>query len=127
MLKVNFLLVGVIFFLKNLDRTSKGTIFVVLLIQNLEIMKTLKEYKLLFNDPNLIDDDSIGNTILGVQLQELFGEDKTVKADIHNLEGKIEVVCQMYKNGIDVFKDSYKLGSVCKAFYQWKLSHYIDY
>jgi len=91
-------------------------------------MKTIKEYKSLLNSGINQDnkDEFFGNTLLGMTLNTIFGE-KSGRADIHNLDEKIEVICQMYKNGIDCFKDSYKLGSVNKAYYQFKLAEYSDF
>lgn len=84
-------------------------------------MKTLKDFKnLLFNGEE--------NTALGLHLNNLFNEnDFKYNASVHNLEEKIEVIAQMYRNGIDCFKDGYKLGSVTKAYYQYKASLYEDF
>jgi len=91
-------------------------------------MKTIKEFKSLLNTDNFgIQDEFNGNTLLGMTLNGLFGEKNTTPAHIHNLDEKVEVICQMYKNGIDCFKDSYKMGSVSKAYYQYKLSEYQDF
>lgn len=86
-------------------------------------MRTIKDYKdLLFTNGK--------NTMLGLHLNTLFPtqtKDFTYDASVHNFEEKVEVMAQMYKNGIDVFKDSYKVGSISKAFYQWNLNKYKDF
>jgi hypothetical protein len=87
-------------------------------------MKTIKEYKSLLNSG--IEDEFFGNTLLGMTLNTLFAETKG-PAHIHHLDEKIEVIVQMNKNGINCFTDSYKMGSVSKAFYQWRLSEYNDF
>jgi hypothetical protein len=83
-------------------------------------MKTIKEFKML-----LVRNDS--NTLLGSHLNSLFNENIHHDASIQNLEEKIEVIVQMHKNGIDCFSDQYRLGSVTKAFYQVKLSDYVNF
>jgi hypothetical protein len=83
-------------------------------------MKTIKEFKDLLN----VDNE---NTLLGMSLNDLFNEDHKKDATIHNLEEKIEVIAQMNKNGINVFTEYFKIGSVSKAFYQWKLNQYLNY
>jgi hypothetical protein len=88
-------------------------------------MKSIKEFKSLLNTG--ISDEFNGNTLLGMTLNGLLGEKNITPAHIHNFEEKVDVICQMNKNGIDCFKDSYKLGSVSKAFYQVKLSDYTDF
>lgn len=85
-------------------------------------MKTIKDYKeLLFLNGK--------NTMLGNHLNTLFPttKDFTYNATIHNFDEKVEVMAQMYKNDIDVFKDSYKIGSISKAFYQLQLEKYKDF
>lgn len=91
-------------------------------------MKTIREYKNLLNSGMNQDNEKefFGNTVLGMHLNGLFKE-QPGRADIHNLEEKVEVICQMYKNGIDCFNDSYKLGSVSKAYYQLKLAEYSEF
>ena len=83
-------------------------------------MKTIKDFKeLLF-----INEE---NTILGMSLNSLFNEDYNKNATVHNLEDKIEVMAQMNENGINVFIDNCQVGSISKAFHQWKLKKYEDY
>jgi hypothetical protein len=83
-------------------------------------MKTVQNFKdLLFENGE--------NTLLGMHMQYLFNESHLAKSDVHNLEDKIEVICQMDINGIDCFTDSYKMGSVSKAYYQWQLAKYDSY
>lgn len=88
-------------------------------------MKTIKDFKQLLN--NGISEVFNGNTLLGVHLNGLFNEDKYYDATVHHIEEKIEVIVQMNENGIDCFKDSYKIGSVSKAFYQWNLKQYSEF
>ena len=83
-------------------------------------MKTIKDFKELLIQNN-------ENTLLGMSLNDLFNEDHKKDATIQNLEEKIEVIAEMNKNGIDVFTDYFKIGSVSKAFYQWKLNQYSNY
>ena len=72
--------------------------------------------------------DNGENTLLGMHLNGLFHEkERDGKASIHNLEEKVEVIAQMNKNGINVFTDSFKLGSITKAYYQWRLTQYTDF
>ena len=83
-------------------------------------MKTIKDFKeLLFTNEE--------NTILGMSLNSLFNEDHTKKSSVHNLEEKIEVIAQLDENGINVFTDNFQVGSVSKAFYQWRLKKYEDF
>jgi len=90
-------------------------------------MKTIKDYKkLLFNNDQ--------NTLLGLHLAKLINplsksieELRAKDQSVHFLEEKVEVIVQMYHNGIDVFKDTYKLGSVSKAYYQIKLKEYSEF
>lgn len=96
-------------------------------IKRKKTMKTIREYKKV-----LYDNDQ--NTLLGLHLATLINPlgknyDELYKKDqsIHHLEEKIEVIVQMYNNGIDVFKDTYSLGSVNKAYYQIKLREYSNY
>lgn len=86
-------------------------------------MKTIQDYK------NLLSNDG-KNTLLGNHLNTLFpirNKEFTYDASVHNFEEKVEVMVQMYKNGIDVFKDAYKMGSISKAFYQWNTNKYKDF
>jgi hypothetical protein len=95
-------------------------------------MKTIKDYKELLR----INDS---NTMLGNHLCSLFNEKgffaslkdidtmDEYNASLHNFDEKVEVMAQMHKNGINVFEDRYKMGSVSKAFYQYKLSGYTEY
>ncbi len=85
-------------------------------------MKTINDFKSLLH----IDGK---NTLLGMHLNSLVCErqPRETKADIHELELKVEVIAQMSKNGIDAFEDSYKLGSVTKAYYQYMLSQYNEF
>lgn len=85
-------------------------------------MKTIKDFK------NLLHTDG-NNTLLGMHLNTLICDRHPMdtQADIHDLELKVEVIAQMSKNGIDAFKDAYKLGSVTKAYYQYMLSQYDEY
>jgi hypothetical protein len=86
-------------------------------------MKTIKDFKALLNDGK---EEFNGNTILGMHLNSLFGR-KDIDATIHDMEEKIEVIVRMEKNGINCFTDSYKMGSVTKAYYQWHLEQYSDF
>lgn len=83
-------------------------------------MKMPKDFKQLLNKEG-------ENTLLGMHLNQLFGKESSKDATIHDFDEKMEVIAQMFENGIDVFKDTYKLGSVSKAFYQWHLSKYSDF
>lgn len=90
-------------------------------------MKTIKDFKkVLYNNNE--------NTLLGLHLADLINplgksveELREKDQSIHFLEEKVEVIVQMYNNGIDVFLDSYKMGSVDKAYYQVKLKEYADF
>lgn len=87
--------------------------------------KTIKEIK-----AALYDEETKKNTLLGAHLVSLESPGKdvtTFNAGLHLLEIASEVIKQMEINGIDVFKDRYKLGNVSKAFYQVKLSEYDDF
>jgi len=91
-------------------------------------MKTIKEFKsTMFYEEKTDLHNANTNTLLGAHLNTLFNEDPSEKSTVHHLSEKIEVIVQMYKNGINVFTDEYKLGSVTKAFYQVKLSEYDEY
>lgn len=84
-------------------------------------MKTIKDFK------NLLHANE-KNTLLGMHLNSLICERyKDDPAYIHDFELKVEVIAQMSKNGIDAFKDSYQLGSVTKAYYQYMMSQYAEY
>ena len=82
----------------------------------------------------LLHDEATGkNTLLGTHLNSLFplswAEESGLNkpAYIHSFEEKVEVLVQMGKNGIDVFKHGYKLGSVSKAFYQIQLENFKNF
>lgn len=87
-------------------------------------MKTIQDYKkALYNNGK--------NTMLGLHLSTLINplsksldEMKDLNQSIHYFEEKVEVIVQMYNNGINVFKDTYKLGSVDKAYYQVMLKQH---
>lgn len=86
-------------------------------------MKTINDFKSLLH----IDGR---NTILGRHLNGLINNryaELDVRADLHDLEEKVEVIAQMSKNGIDAFEDGYKLGSVTKAYYQYMLNQYNEF
>ena len=86
-------------------------------------MKTIQAFK------NLLHANG-QNTLLGMHLNSIIGNrfsTREQRADLHDLELKVEVIAQMSKNGIDAFEDGYKLGSVTKAYYQHMLSQYDEY
>lgn len=86
-------------------------------------MKTIQDFK------NLLHANG-QNTLLGMHLNSIIGNrfsTREQRADLHDLELKVEVIAQMSKNGIDAFEDGYKLGSVTKAYYQYMLSQYAEY
>lgn len=86
-------------------------------------MKTIQDFK------NLLHANG-QNTLLGMHLNSIIGNrfsTREQRADLHDLELKVEVIAQMSKNGIDAFEDGYKLGSVTKAYYQHMLSQYDEY
>jgi len=86
-------------------------------------MKTINDFKSLLH----IDGN---NTLLGMHLNSIIGNRYSpidAKADIYDLELKVEVIAQLYKNGIDAFEDAYQLGCVTKAYYQYMLSQYAEY
>jgi hypothetical protein len=85
-------------------------------------MKTIKDFKSILHANEK-------NTLLGMHLNSLICDRMPIetRADIHDLELKVEIIAQMSKNSIDVFKDSYQLGSVTKAYYQYMLSQYAEY
>jgi len=85
-------------------------------------MKTIKDFKsLLHNDGN--------NTLLGMHLNSLVCNRMPLdeRADLHDLELKVEIIAQLSKNGIDAFEDRFALGSVTKAYYQYMLSQYNEF
>lgn len=92
------------------------------------MIHSIKEIKALLHD-----EVSYKNTVLGTHLNSLFplswaensGIDKP--AYIHSFEEKVEVMVQMGKNGIDVFSQNYKLGSVTKAFHEIQLEKVKDF
>ena len=82
----------------------------------------------------LLYDEALGkNTLLGTHLNSLFplGWEKNMGIDkpayVYNFEEKVEVMVQLGKNGIDVFKHGYKLGSVSKAFHQVQLEKFKNF
>lgn len=85
-------------------------------------MKTINDFK------NLLHIDG-NNTLLGMHLNSLVCErhPRETRADLHDLELKVEIIAQMSKNGIDAFEDRYRLGSVNKAYYQYMLNQYNEY
>jgi hypothetical protein len=86
-------------------------------------MKTINDYK------SILHKDGY-NTLLGMHLNSIIGNryaSLDVRADLHDLELKIEIIAQLSKNGIDAFEDRYQLGSVTKAYYQHMLSQYAQY
>ena len=85
-------------------------------------MKTINDFKSILHANEK-------NTLLGMHLNNLICHrmPSETRADLHDLELKVEVIAQMSKNGIDAFEDGYKLGSVTKAYYQYMLSQYNEY
>jgi len=88
-------------------------------------MKTIKDYKSLLRTQSLKDEK---NSVLGMHLNSLFSLDINKDARIHNLEEKIEVIV-LINNLYDVnlFTDEFKLGTISKGYYQWKLNQYSDF
>ena len=82
-------------------------------------IRTIKEFKALLTDSKGL------NTLTGLHLISLLKgstvRGKDYKASTHLLEEAIEIFSQMSANGIDVFKDEYKMGSINKAYHQWKV------
>jgi hypothetical protein len=92
-------------------------------LKKLANMKTINDYKSLLHANGQ-------NTLLGMHLNSIIGNRYSpldVKADLHDLELKIEVIAQLFKNGIDAFEDRYPLGSVTKAYYQYMLNQYNEF
>lgn len=85
-------------------------------------MKTIKEFKAV-----LRNEEKEENTMLGMHLNGLFNEDHDYDATVHNMDEKIEVIVEMFRNEIDVFNDTFKMGSVSKAYYKLKLSKYSNF
>lgn len=90
-------------------------------------MKTIKDFKQVLYNNNK-------NTLLGLHLAGLINplgksveELREKDQSIHFLEEKVEVIVQMYNNGINVFYDAYRLGSVDKAYYQVMARKYADF
>lgn len=94
-------------------------------------MKTIADYRNEMIIETIKSEDGIltfeRNSLLGMHMQTLFGQDHKKDASVNYMEEKIEVIVQMYKNGIDIWNDSYKMGSVSKAYYQYKLNGFDDY
>ena len=94
-------------------------------------MKTIADYRNEMIIETIKSEDGIltfeRNSLLGMHMQTLFGLDHEKDASVHYMEEKIEVIVQMYKNGIDIWNDSYAMGSVSKAYYQYKLNGFDDY
>jgi hypothetical protein len=88
-------------------------------------IRTLSEFKA------LLTDSEDNNTLTGLQLISILRgnavRSKDFKASTHLLEEAIEIFAQMGANGIDVFKDEYKMGSVTKAYHQWQVREYSNY
>ena len=91
-------------------------------LKKLANMKTIKDFKSILH----VDGK---NTLLGMHLNSLECErhPRETRADLYDLELKVEVIAQMSKNGIDAFEDGYKLGSVTKAYYQYMLNQYNEF
>lgn len=86
-------------------------------------MKTIQDFK------NLLHSNG-QNTLLGMHLNNLINNrysELDAPADIHDLELKVEVIAQLYKNGIDAFNDHFPLGSVSKAYYQYMMNQFNEY
>jgi len=84
-------------------------------------MKTLQQIK-----SKLTKSDG-ANTILGMHINSLLGKDINLNCGLHNIEMAMEIMVQMEKNGIDVFEDTFKMGSVDKAYYQLMVEKYSEY
>ena len=88
-------------------------------------IRTIKEFKA------LLTDSQERNTLTGMHLITLIKGSSVrmddFKASTHLVEKAIEVFAQMGENGIDVFKDEYKMGSVSKAYYQCKVKEHAEY
>ena len=67
------------------------------------------------------------NTVLGMHINSLLGYHHTKHNATFQVEEAMEIMVQMEKNGIDVFKGEYKMGSVSKAYHQVELEKLSTY